>query len=58
MSLDPKTNRTQREAEETKKNAENHALESAFPYGRQSFDPFYFGLEMEPVKDAKDPSDS
>lgn len=52
MSLDPKTNRREREAENAMKRVEEPPLNSPFPYKRQSFDPFIFGLETE-TPDAK-----
>jgi len=48
VSLDPKTNRQQREAEQAKKN-QDPPLDPPFPHKRQSFDPFFFSLEREPV---------
>ena len=47
MSLDPKTNRQQREAEKAKKAAEEPPLNPFFPHKRQAFDPFFFSLERE-----------
>lgn len=47
MSLDPKTNRQEREAEKAKKRAEEPPLNPPFPHHRQSFDPFFFSLERE-----------
>ena len=47
MSLDPKTNRQEREAEKAKKARRGTAAQSAFPHKRQSFDPFFFSLERE-----------
>lgn len=47
MSLDPKTNRQQREAEKAKKAAEEPPLNLLFPHKRQAFDPFFFNLERE-----------
>ncbi len=47
MSLDPKTNRREREAEKAKKRAEEPPLNPPFPYKRQSFDPFFLSLERE-----------
>jgi hypothetical protein len=47
MSLDPKTNRQEREAEKAKKRAEEPPLNPPFPHQRQSFDPFFFTLERE-----------
>ena len=49
MSLDPKTNRQTREAEKAKKAAEEPPLDPPFPHKRQSFDPFFFSLEREPL---------
>ena len=46
MSLDPKTNRQDREAEKAKKQ-EVPPLNPPFPQKRQSFDPFFFSLERE-----------
>jgi hypothetical protein len=54
MSLDPKTNRQQREAEKAKKAAEEPPLNPLFPHKRQSFDPFFFSLEREPLPPEKD----
>jgi hypothetical protein len=48
MSLDPKTNRHEREAEKAKKN-QDQPLDPPFPHKRQSFDPFFFSLEREPL---------
>lgn len=54
MSLDPKTNRQDREVEKAKKAAEEPPLNPPFPHKRQSFDPFFFSLEREPLPpDAK-----
>lgn len=54
MSLDPKTNRQQREAEKAKKAAEEPPLNPLFPHKRQSFDPFFFSLEREtPAEEAE-----
>ena len=53
MSLDPKTNRQQREADDAKKRAEEPPLNPPFPHKRQAFDPFFFGLEREtPAEEA------
>lgn len=53
MSLDPKTNRQNREAEKAKKAAETPPLNPPFPYRRQLFDPFRFNLEREtPAEEA------
>ena len=46
MSLDPKSNRQDREAEKAKKQ-EVPPLNPPFPHKRQSFDPFFFSLERE-----------
>ena len=46
MSLDPKENRLDREAEKAKKN-QDPPLNPPFPHKRQSFDPFYFSLDRE-----------
>ena len=46
MSLDPKTNRQDREAEKAKKQ-QPPPLNPPFPHKRQSFDPFFFSLERE-----------
>lgn len=46
MSLDPKTNRQERDAEKAKKQ-QDPPLNSPFPHKRQSFDPFFFNLERE-----------
>ena len=48
MSLDPKTNRREREAEKAKERAEEPPLNPPFPHKRQAFDPFFFSLEREP----------
>ena len=48
MSLDPKTNRQDREAEKAKKQQDT-PLNPPFPHKRQSFDPFFFSLEREPA---------
>ena len=45
MSLDPKTNRQEREAEKAKQ--QDPPLNPPFPHTRQSFDPFFFSLERE-----------
>lgn len=47
MSLDPKSNRRNREAEKAKKAAEEPPLNPPFPHKRQSFDPLFFSLERE-----------
>ena len=49
MSLDPKTNRQEREAEKAKKQ-QDPPLNPPFPHWRQSFDPFFFSLEREPLR--------
>ena len=49
MSLDPKTNRQTREADDAKKRAEEPPLNPPFPHKRQSFDPFFFKLEQQSV---------
>lgn len=49
MSLDPKTNRRERETEKAKKRAEEPSLNPPFPHKRQSFEPFFFSLEREPL---------
>ena len=46
MSLDPKTNRQEREAEKAKKQ-QDPPLNPPFPHRRESFDPFFFSLEDE-----------
>ena len=51
MSLDPKTNRQEREAEKAKKQQDS-PLNPPFPHKRQSFDPFFFTLEREPLPPA------
>ena len=51
MSLDPKTNRQEREAEKAKKQ-QDPPLNPPFPHKRQSFDPFFFALEREPLPPA------
>ena len=48
MSLDPTTNRQEREAEKAKKQQDT-PLNPPFPHKRQSFDAFFFQLEREPV---------
>ena len=48
MSLDPKTNRQEREAEKAKKQ-QAPPLNPLFPHKRQSFDPFFFNHEPEPL---------
>lgn len=53
MSLDPKTNRQEREAEKAKKQQET-PLNAPFPHKRQLFDPFFFSLEREtPYEEAE-----
>ena len=46
MSLDPKTNRQEREAEKAKKQ-QDPPLNPPFPHRRESFDPLFFSLERE-----------
>ena len=54
MSLDPKTNRRERETEKAKKRVEEPPLNPPFPHKRQSFDPFFFSLEREkPAEEAE-----
>ena len=54
MSLDPKTNRQDREAEKAKKAAAEPPLNAAFPHTRQAFDPLFFSLEREtPAEEAE-----
>lgn len=45
---DPKSNRIAREEAKRKKPPES--LDPPFPYRRETFDPFYFGLEKQPKK--------
>jgi uncharacterized membrane protein len=53
MSLDPKTNRQNREAEKAKKQQDT-PLNPPLPHKRQSFDPFFFSLEHEtPAEEAE-----
>lgn len=54
MSLDPKTNRREREAEKAKKRAEEPPLNPPFPCKWQSFDPFFFSLERETPDEEKE----
>ena len=53
MSLDPKTNRREREAEKAKQRAEEPPLNPPFPHKRQSFDPFFCPLstKLHPFRD-------
>lgn len=44
MSLDPKTNRQEREAEKAKQQ-QDPPLNPPFPHLRESFDPFFFNLD-------------
>ena len=53
MSLDPKSNRQNREAEKAKKQ-EVPPLNPPFPHKRQSFDPFFFSLERETPDEEKE----
>ena len=46
MSLDPTTNRQEREAEKAKKQ-QDPPLNPPFPHRRESFDPFFFAIERE-----------
>ena len=48
MSLDPKTNRREREAEKAKQRAEEPPLNPPFPHKRQPFDPFNFDITRDP----------
>ena len=48
MSLDPKTNRQEREAEKAQ-TQQDPPLNPPFPHKRESFVPFFFQLEREPV---------
>ena len=48
MSLDPKTNRQDREAEKAKKQ-QDPPLNLPFPHNRESFDPFFFRLEEQSI---------
>ena len=52
MSLDPKTNRRERETDKAQKSAEAPPLNSAFPHKRQPFDPFFFDLQVEQLPQA------
>ena len=52
MSLDPKTNRRERETDKAQKSAEATPLNPPFPHKRQSFDPFFFSLERETPEEA------
>jgi hypothetical protein len=54
VSLAPKTNRRQREAEETKRAAKESPLNPRFLHKRQAFDPFFFSMEREPLPPEKD----
>ena len=48
MSLDPKTNRRERETDKAQNRAEAPPLNPPFPHKRQAFDPFHFALNSEP----------
>ncbi len=48
MSLDPKTNRRERETDKAQNRAKAPPLNPPFPYKRQLFDPFFFALNSEP----------
>ncbi len=45
MSLDPRTNRIEREIAKAQQNA-TPDLEPAFPYPRVNFDPFFFPVTV------------
>ena len=47
MSLDPKTNRRERETDKAQNRAEAPPLNPPFPHKRQLFDLFFFRLELE-----------
>ena len=51
MSLDPKTNRRERETDKAQKSAKAPPLNPPFPHKRQSFDPFFFSVERETTDD-------
>lgn len=53
MSLDPKTNRRERETEKAQTRAEAPPLNPQFPHKRQAFDPFHFALNSEPREAAR-----
>jgi len=53
MSLDPKTNRQDREAEKAKNRADEPPLNPPFPHKRQGFDPVFFSLERETPEEEK-----
>ena len=48
MSLDPKTNRRERETDKAQNRVEAPPLNPPFPYKRRLFDPFNFALDSEP----------
>ena len=48
MSLDPKTNRQDREADKAKQQ-QDPPLNPPFPHRRESFDPFFFRLEKQTI---------
>lgn len=52
MSLDPKTNRRERETDNAQNRAEAPPLNPPFPHKRQAFDPFFFDLQVEPLPPA------
>ena len=52
MSLDPKSNRRERETDKAQKSAEAPPLNPPFPHRRQAFDPLFFSLERETPEEA------
>jgi hypothetical protein len=56
VSLDPKTNREEREEVRAANRLKDKPLDPAFPYNRVYFDPFNFGVEKETLA-RKQPSE-
>jgi len=47
--LDPKERRTTREVDRAKKQQQIPPLDPPFPFRPTPFDPFFFGIEEEPL---------
>jgi hypothetical protein len=48
VSLDPKTNREEREAEKARSRSEDKPFDPPFPYKRVYFDPLEFDITRDP----------
>jgi hypothetical protein len=59
MSLDPRTNREEREAERAaEQSAAVPPLNPPFPYRKATFAPFFFGVHTEPPETTEEENGS